>query len=216
MTIIYRVAWGLLGCFLGGGCAGKVTGEVDGKTPAPVLGGFWYSTYDGRDAVGIGVILSSAPSLCSRYTSLLEGQTEAYQEFIDDFDLSNLADNLMENDLDHLPRTEWTTLLTFLAENPQEMVDDFDPSDGMMSVQVCYRDDYVEWDNLLSQGSSALHTTCETGVDGAFEITHFSEEGSASGGGQVELTDGEVDIQFQVAHCPSYEEALEDYLDVSE
>lgn len=207
------------------GCAGSVKGEVDGKKPAAVKSGFWYTAYDGEDGAIVFAVLASVNDYCTVSTKVLQDQTDVVADFIQgriDEDEANAEIAAISEE--HLPSEFWETYAGFLADDMGDFEGDgYDMSGEAPDsvLEIYFHDGYIDWLGLFFSGDAqGTETKYYVSESGGAEVTAFDEDGVFKGKGEAELIDadggsaGDVTFSFSVKRCEDYEDALEDFYDL--
>lgn len=203
------------------GCAGSVKGEVDGKKPAVVKSGFWYTAYDGEDGVIVYAVLASVNDYCTVSTKVLEDQTGVITDFVEgriDEDEANAEIAAISEE--HLPSEFWETYAGFLAEGMDDLEGDGYDMGGEAPdsvLEIYFHDGYIDWLGLFLAGDGQGTETKYYGSEsGSAEVSAFDEDGTFKGKGEAEMVDsdggsaGDVTFSFSVQRCEAYEDALQD------
>ncbi len=202
------------------GCAGSVTGELNGDRPANIKSGFWFYNVHQDEGVILEVQLASVSGLCDTATTVLEQQTNAYQDYLEgSADAEELESDFAEIAAAYLPKEYWLTSALFLAEDQDSLVDDGYQMGGegaTAALYVYFLDSSFNFLGVFTGDSSSQEEKSFLAEDGEAEISRFTDEKKAVGEGWAEMVDGggddagRVEFTFSVDFCSSYQDAWDE------
>lgn len=214
----------------GVGCAGSVTGEVDGKA----LGGVQSSAFIQPD-IGDNFMVSAAGvsvmDACGGTTRFLEERKDIEETFHDDLDDAESTDDaddakkayaeaLTDLSNDKLPKDFWSIGVAVGGEDDGDIEDDFKLGDDDPAFfSVCFHEGEYDYDDEdLTDGGA----DCFGADNGDITVEKFEKDGTiVISGEDIDLVDEDGDDQGNIekfsmtaSYCEGWEKAQQDITDI--
>lgn len=213
MMMKFALGLASLSCVVG--CAGSISGEIDGESvPGFSSAAFGLAT-QGDAGVAIGVALGgdSCKTGSELFQQSVDGRDDSPEKRAEDG-----ADFINEN----IPQGTWFLSTSFSATDKDDIesgsIDLEDPDSGVFfSLSVCFQDDEAEADGeVLDSGAD-----CYSAAEGDLDVELDDDQTRLTiKGEKIEMHDedgddqGDVDINVTYSRCDDLDDAVDDLIGV--